>query len=310
MSVLRPAPGAALPQGAKGSPLKNSPGTLISRTHGRIYEILKSGKSLDEKSAAIKKILIEAFEEAEGAEELLDLQETTIVELTRVNDELLERVNKISGEHDILKSKYGDLEGRTEKLQQDFNALNGKNKSVKTEYAELKQKGADLKLECEALEEKYQTLEEQYNSLSQENEELKGRAKALKKESAKLADDYTQLEKENLGFKDDSEMLNQKLAELETQYEDLREETDAWSARYEELNEEYTKLKETVEAALKQGVKGHKPPPEDNEFDKFGCGTVVNFFGRVLWNSLPHPIDSFVERGINYYDQQAKAVKK
>lgn len=309
MSVLKPAPVAALPQLVKAVPVKNSPDTLVSRTHGRIYEILKNGKPLHEKSEAVKQILDEAFEEAEETEELLDLKEALIVELTRVNDELLQRVNTISGDHNILKSKYGALEGRTEKLQQDVNALSGKNKSLKTDYAELKQKGADLKLECEALEGKYQTLEEQYDSLSQENEELKGRAKALKKESAKLADDYAQLEGENQGFKDDSELLNQKLAALETQYQELKDETDAWAARYEELNEEYSGLKETVDAALKQGVKGHKPP-EENEFAKFDCGTVANFFGRVVWNSLPYPLDRFIERGINYYDQQGQDAKK
>ena len=123
----------------KGVPVKKSPDTLASLTHGRIYKILDNGKTHKENSAAVEKILEEAFEEAEETEELLDLKEALIVELTRVNDELLQRVNTISGDHNILKSKYGALEQQAGKLQQDVTALNGKNKSLKTDYAELKQ---------------------------------------------------------------------------------------------------------------------------------------------------------------------------
>ena len=131
MSVLRPAPVAALPQAVKGVPVKKSPDTLASLTHGRIYKILDNGKTHKENSAAVEKILEEAFEEAEETEELLDLKEALIVELTRVNDELLQRVNTISGDHNILKSKYGALEQQAGKLQQDVTAFERQEQIIK-----------------------------------------------------------------------------------------------------------------------------------------------------------------------------------
>lgn len=299
------------------APEKNNLETIASQTHGRIIAIIKqgNGKSIEDQSKAIKLILVEVFQDAEEAEQLLLLKDAYIEDLTKTNEELLKRVKQIAADHNLLKNEYGllqnkysHLENRTEQLQKDLSVLHGKNLSAETQCSDLKLKTDALLSESQDLQLKYETLETQFDTLSLENESLKSRSTTVEDEGAKLATDFQQLQEENQLFKKESESLTQKFSTLETQYADLKDETDAWSTRYEDLNKDYAKLQKVVAAALKGQVKpqGIKPlkDPSDIITERFAaCSNVLTFVGVQIWCAMPLPLQLIVQYGKEYYDK-------
>lgn len=301
-------------KGAHGqAPDEKIPDTIVSRTHGRILEIIKpgSGKSFDDQSRAIQSILEEVFQDADEAEELLVLKEAFIEDLTAKNDKLLERITEICKENDILtenhenlKKQFANLESTTLQLKKDVEGLQDKNQTYEKEYSELKENTEDLNSDCLDLKQKYEELEEQFDTLSKENETLKSRSTELEQESENLYCDYDRLDEEYKKFKDDSKALKQKYSELEAQYAELKDETEAWSSRYDELNEDYSKLQKIVEVALqgqKQGAKQLKGPA-DRITDKFGCPTPLNFVAERIWDTMPLPVHVLYQYGKQIYE--------
>lgn len=280
---------------------------VLSHTLIHLLKVVKDKHtSLQRQTELMKEILTKALESAPSGEEI-EMRDTYITELEAANDELTQKITRMSEQHFNLKGKIDLLNTETARLKQQYARLESVQVQTERESVQLKKETADLKAEYRTLGLKYATLELTFKGLEGRHGALTGKTDSLEKKYEELKRNYVELEKNNKTLKDDSKELKDHYGNLETQYDELKKDTQSLRAKYETLNTEYADLQRFVDGVLaSQGKIQGEMKEQVQEADRFKH--QGNFLSRAwktievdVWVILPLPIKALIQLGKRWY---------
>lgn len=215
---------------------------LFSQTYGHIMQIMKQKGTQEDKSLAIKNILVEAFHDAQEALNNEDFYASELKNADEKNQQLAEKIDTIVKEHTVLENKFKKLNHKSAELKRQYALLEQKHCKTEQNHQDLAQETSKLKKEYAALDRQRHQLELQYQDLHNEKDELKTKSDSLEQDYAVLAKENSNLGKRNELLKKSVEVLNKKYSNLKSGYDVLDKQMQVQHSNFNHLNQEYSQV--------------------------------------------------------------------